>query len=463
MLNYTTYEDLPEEKLEKWLDLKMNLLLIGGHGVGKTSIIKNFFDKKGLKSIIFSGATLDPWTDLVGIPYHKGDGTFEMAKPSSLPLDVEAIFVDEYNRSHPKVRNALLELTQFGSINGQVMPNLKIVWAAINDDKTLYDVDEIDPAQSDRFHVHYKLEYRPNKKFMSSKYGEQVAANSISWWDNLGDKEKILVSPRRLDYALEYAIFNDGDLRDILPDRNLNVPALATIVQGSPTWVKFQKLVDAGKEEDIQEFLNDARNFQTIYSKLIADSRIFQKVAHLISCEKINGICSSNFPVALLAYDAIRKTNSASKYDSFPWWTSAKIAMNGLSGKVKSIEDSLSITDKTPTMSFRPLESVDDFLRSMSKDGEYKIPKNSIKNWVIALKDQGVHDSLNYKAEMMNQYCIASLLADGYKVEEIIKEYHYIVDKNASIVYSQSRNAATSQSKPSQPQVNRGPFKEEEL
>ena len=42
--------------------------------------------------------------------------------------------MDEFSRAHKKVRNAVMELIQFKSINGRKFKNLKIVWAAINPD-----------------------------------------------------------------------------------------------------------------------------------------------------------------------------------------------------------------------------------------------------------------------------------------------------------------------------------------
>lgn len=127
---------------------KMNILLKGAHGVGKTAMVKAAFDAAGLKWKYYSAATMDPWVDFIGVPKEKvdehGNAYLDLVRPRDLAADdVEAIFFDELNRAPKKVRNAVMELIQFKSINGKKFNNLKIVWAAINpdDEDGTYDVE----------------------------------------------------------------------------------------------------------------------------------------------------------------------------------------------------------------------------------------------------------------------------------------------------------------------------------
>jgi hypothetical protein len=146
---------LNSEILDQWVKTEVNVLLIGEKGVGKSHHIINTFDRNNLKYAYFSGATLDPWIHLLGIPKAKigadGKEKMEFILPENLDDDVEAIFCDEWNRTNKVVRNALLELQQFKSINGRKFPKLKMVWGAVNppkgedDDSSDYDVDELDP------------------------------------------------------------------------------------------------------------------------------------------------------------------------------------------------------------------------------------------------------------------------------------------------------------------------------
>jgi predicted ATPase len=56
------------DRLDQYLKLNYNVLFSGRHGVGKTAIVKETFEKAGLKWKYFSCSTLDPWVDLVGVP-----------------------------------------------------------------------------------------------------------------------------------------------------------------------------------------------------------------------------------------------------------------------------------------------------------------------------------------------------------------------------------------------------------
>ena len=121
---------LIDAKLDFWINKNYNVLFIGKHGVGKTSMVKDAFNRAGLNWMYFSASTMDPWVDFVGCPkeIHKDDGTsyLDMVRPKQFHDDeVEALFFDEYNRSHKKVRNAVMELIQFKSINGRKYNNLR--------------------------------------------------------------------------------------------------------------------------------------------------------------------------------------------------------------------------------------------------------------------------------------------------------------------------------------------------
>ena len=197
---------IAKEKLLFWIEKNYNVLFEGKHGVGKTARVIEAFNETGLNWAYFSGATMDPFIDFVGVPVKidTPDGShIELILPKNInPNELEAIFIDEYNRSHKKVRNATLELIQFKSINGREFPKLKIIWAAINpeskDGETQeYDVDKMDPAQKDRFHVHVDIPYRPDIEWFISRYGDTVAKPAIQWWNEMTDEGKNAVSPRR--------------------------------------------------------------------------------------------------------------------------------------------------------------------------------------------------------------------------------------------------------------------------
>ena len=112
-----------KDKLTNYFKTGKNVLIEGRHGTGKTTLISEIFNENCKKWLYFSGATLDPWVDFVGIPKETKKGNnyvLSFVLPEKMTDDdVEAIFIDEYNRSHKKVKNATMELIQFKSINGR--------------------------------------------------------------------------------------------------------------------------------------------------------------------------------------------------------------------------------------------------------------------------------------------------------------------------------------------------------
>ena len=170
------------ETLDFWISNKLNVLFHGRHGVGKTSMIIQSFERNNIRFKQFSAATMDPWVDFIGVPKEQRDekGSFlELVRPKDFRDDeVEAIFFDELNRSHKKVRNAVMEIIQFKSINGKKFPNLKMIWGAVNpddDDELKYDVETLGPAQSDRFQVQIEIPYKPYKQYFVEKYGRDIS------------------------------------------------------------------------------------------------------------------------------------------------------------------------------------------------------------------------------------------------------------------------------------------------
>lgn len=211
-------------KAGEWLDHEFNVMLVGLHGVGKTQVILDECERKGLKMKYFSCSTLDPFTDLVGVPFARTDENgvehLKMVRPRDID-DAEIIFMDEFNRADSKVHNALMEIIQFGSINGEPLPNLKMVWAAMNPPGAEYDVDELDPALLDRFDIYEDVSARPSVDYMVSKGIRQgVAQALVAWWrDQDRDRRNVteVISPRRLEkIGLVYE--KTGDFKSAIPN-----------------------------------------------------------------------------------------------------------------------------------------------------------------------------------------------------------------------------------------------------
>lgn len=272
------------KKVQFWIENKRNVLLEAEMGVGKSSIILQEFENKygkdglGKKFLYFSGATLDPWVDFVGIPekeqLENGGYVLRLIKPEyfSDNSQIRAIFIDEFNRTHPRIQNAMMELIQFKSINGKKFENLEIVWAAINPYKEDgdYSVEKLDKAIQDRFHVYYQIDYQVDEQFFATKYGKEVAKSAVEYWRELSAKAKAIVSPRRLDYAVEYLKIG-GDPADILPQEANPIKFKEKLKFGSTAdkLREFVKNIDKkGVQDEVQKYLANPNNFESAFPYL---------------------------------------------------------------------------------------------------------------------------------------------------------------------------------------------------
>lgn len=211
-------QKVTDKQLDQFITLGMNVLFSGKHGVGKTAMVIDAFNRNGLNWVYFSGSTIDPWVDLVGVPRpvvpaDGGTPYLTLVRPKIFvdkKRPVEAIFIDELNRSSKKTRNAIMEAIQFKSINGLHLGQLRVVWAAVNPPNTGdeagsvdYDVEELDPALADRFHIKIDIPFKPDAAYLYTKHSKGVVDKAIEWWNGLPINVQAMVSPRTLDKTME--------------------------------------------------------------------------------------------------------------------------------------------------------------------------------------------------------------------------------------------------------------------
>ncbi len=287
-----------DAKLDFWIKHGFNVLFVGKHGVGKTAIIKAAFDRAGLRWRYFSASTMDPWVDFIGVPRvaKRQDGSeyLELVRPKEFQDDeIEALVFDEFNRSHKKIRNAVMELIQFRSINGKRFKNLRLVWAAINpDDDERYDVESLDPAQEDRFHIKVVVPYKCNKVYFTEHYGRDNASAAIGWWNELPPEQKQLVSPRRLDYALMVHEAN-GDIVDVLPASS-NVGKLKTALRVGPISGVLREYEKNSDRSMASRFLRSENNYAAAITYILKSSKYMDFFLPLLEKEKISSLVAED-------------------------------------------------------------------------------------------------------------------------------------------------------------------------
>lgn len=211
--------------IAQYMKAGANILLIGAHGIGKTTILKQAAESLGWNIKILNGATIDPYIDLLGIPVASGENTdpvesreLQMIQKRDL-LDADVVFIDEWNRAPKPTTNALMELINDHSLNGVPLPNLKCVVGAMNppEDEGVgadYAVNLVDPAQVDRFHIIMSMSNRANKKVIRKalvgtagkprEVTDKVADILVEWQRNLdftsgGKTRAPYISPRRVE------------------------------------------------------------------------------------------------------------------------------------------------------------------------------------------------------------------------------------------------------------------------
>lgn len=203
-----------------------NVLMEGPAGTGKTSLAQQVAQELGLKLKYYSASTLDPFVDLVGLPkpVTREDGTkaLEFHRHEEIN-EAELVFFDELNRAHTKVMNAVLEMIQFGTINGDKLPKLKAVFAACNPADGEYQVTDLDPALIDRFHIHLRFGNAPDRCWFEEKYG-QLGKALCDWWSvDLTPQQNVLISPRKLEH-IAMLIEKEFEPQDSMPDKDIKLP-----------------------------------------------------------------------------------------------------------------------------------------------------------------------------------------------------------------------------------------------
>jgi hypothetical protein len=136
-----------------------NIMLVGRHGIGKSRIITDFFERRGKNVVsLFLGQMSDPG-DLIGLPALDSNSTkTDFRPPYWFPLDGRPIvlFLDELNRARPEILQCVMDLTLNRRLAGKRLPPGSQIVSAINEGDE-YQLTDLDPALVSRFNVYYFL------------------------------------------------------------------------------------------------------------------------------------------------------------------------------------------------------------------------------------------------------------------------------------------------------------------
>jgi len=134
----------------------------GQQGIGKTQVVKQLAKEMGLNLVHLHLATQDVG-DLVGLLVHNNDGTVKHARPEWFPTTGgHLIYLDEINRAHPDVLQAMFSFVTEGTIHRHKLPEGCVIAAAGNYQSNMFNTTEFsDAAWMSRF---CHLDFQPTKE-----------------------------------------------------------------------------------------------------------------------------------------------------------------------------------------------------------------------------------------------------------------------------------------------------------
>ncbi|SHH16086.1 AAA family ATPase [Thermosipho atlanticus] len=200
-------------------------LLVGHFGVGKTDLMREIANETNRKLVILVLSQMEPG-DLIGLPSRENNKTVFLAPDWWPDNENYIIFLDEINRSHRSIRNAIMQLLIDKRIHNHVLPKGTWIAASMNPPDEDYDqVDLItDPAFLSRFFI---LEISPS------------VDEWLQWADQIGLPEEIKK-------------FVEKNPEFLFP--RINVSLKANIKPSPRSWYKLGNVLKKLSKEDKKRF-----------------------------------------------------------------------------------------------------------------------------------------------------------------------------------------------------------------
>ncbi len=138
------------------LDAKFPVLIRGRHGIGKSAIVYQIAEQRGLP-VIERRASQMTEGDLLGLPKVEGNITKWLAPEwlHNACKNPAILFLDEVDRATMEVRQGIFELCDSRKIAGYTLHPDTLIFACVNGGEhgAQYQVGEMDPAELDRYTV----------------------------------------------------------------------------------------------------------------------------------------------------------------------------------------------------------------------------------------------------------------------------------------------------------------------
>ena len=149
-----------KDSLDKLIESQIPVFVWGSPGIGKSSIIKQIANDKGLEFVDLRLSLLDP-TDLKGIPFFDQERNEAVwASPNFLPKNPNSkgiLFLDEINTAPPSVQASAYQLVLDRRVGDYELPKGWSIVAAGNHESDRGVVYRMPPPLANRF-VHLIME-----------------------------------------------------------------------------------------------------------------------------------------------------------------------------------------------------------------------------------------------------------------------------------------------------------------
>lgn len=190
----------------------------GAQGVGKTQSVSQVAKDKGLGFVHLHLATQEVG-DLVGLLVHNADGTVKHARPEWFPTDDKGIlFLDELNRAHPDVIQAMFSLITSRTIHTHKLPEGWAIVAAGNYQSDEFTVtDTSDRAWMSRFcHIKFEPSVQEFINYAESRKAVDVADFITEHAESLESKNQkspdLAITPDRRSWLEMIAKLDTEDM-----------------------------------------------------------------------------------------------------------------------------------------------------------------------------------------------------------------------------------------------------------
>jgi hypothetical protein len=215
---------------------EQNIMLVGAHGIGKSQILKHYYEKEKKLPLIsfFLGQMSDPG-DLIGL-MHKNEktGHSEFMPPYWWPDKNKPVvlFLDELNRARPEILQSVMDLTLNRTLAGKSLPEGSIVISAINYGDE-YQITDLDPSLVSRFNIY---------EFVPTPEDWIVWANEVN------------IDPRVIHFIQKYPLFLDGN-NEFSPAKDV---------------IELEKTPDRRAWERVSNLIKDVKQIDDRYVTIIA-------------------------------------------------------------------------------------------------------------------------------------------------------------------------------------------------